>query len=357
MTNKKFAIISLHPAPYRDDLYSHLYKNGYIFDLFVLDKLDFGHSEWKYNGPKLNINYIGNNFIKLIISILKNNYSLIFIPGYSRLVPIVILIYSLLFNRNFVLISDSISEESSNFCKKFFKKLIYRKAKYIYVPGAASRDFFESNGIGSANIIEGAYCFDSIFINKDIISKRFSRNSIRRKYSIPEEDFVILAVGKMIKKRNYQELVNSFNRVSPILPITLLIVGYGPEEINILNSISSQKIMIIKSLPFSHLSEIYSASDLYIHPGAEPFSTATEYAAIAGLPIICSINVGYYKDILRLGVRHYSIDPDNNNDIFDKIMIAYSQRFIDYNDINKNSTLAMARNLDWAMSNFLITLK
>jgi glycosyltransferase involved in cell wall biosynthesis len=62
-----------------------------------------------------------------------------------------------------------------------------------------------------------------------------------------------------------------------------------------------------EKVSFDDLAKFYVAADFYIHSGAEPYSTALQYAAIAGLAIVSSPQVGATWDYVIDGLTGFKI--------------------------------------------------
>ncbi|HZK43652.1 MAG TPA: glycosyltransferase family 4 protein [Syntrophomonadaceae bacterium] len=117
---------------------------------------------------------------------------------------------------------------------------------------------------------------------------------LRDNYKIPEENKILLFVGRLTKEKNLEFLIKAFARVKETLPnTTLVIAAQGPLE-HELKELAKSKNLSLETeviftgvLPFDTLVQVYYSSDLFI------FSSVTETqglvlieAMAAGLPVV-----------------------------------------------------------------------
>jgi len=120
------------------------------------------------------------------------------------------------------------------------------------------------------------------------------REWLRKHYSIPEENRVLLFVGRLTKEKNLEFLIDAFARIRKDHPqTTLVLTAQGPLEgelkrqvINLGMSLE-QDVIFTGALPFDTLVHVYFSADLFV------FSSVTETqglvlieAMAAGLPVV-----------------------------------------------------------------------
>ena len=117
---------------------------------------------------------------------------------------------------------------------------------------------------------------------------------LRQHYLIPEENRILLFVGRLTKEKNIPFLIQAFQEVKSNLPhTTLVIIAQGPQEDELKNvarnlGMSLQNdIVFTGSMPFESLVNAYYSADLFV------FSSLTETqglvlieAMAAGLPVV-----------------------------------------------------------------------
>ncbi len=107
------------------------------------------------------------------------------------------------------------------------------------------------------------------------------KQSIRARYNIPRDEFVVLFVGRFVPKKGFDILYNAKD------PAYLLVFAGGgiiPESLKI-----DHLVKIIGPLPQEELATLYQASDVFILPSyGEGFPLSIQEAMATGLPIITS---------------------------------------------------------------------
>ncbi len=114
--------------------------------------------------------------------------------------------------------------------------------------------------------------------------------NIREMINAKEDDFVILYIGSLIKRKGIDTLIASLNRLGTMRSVKLAIFGSGEELSNLLQLIEQLKLGDVVSI-FSEVSDVgslYSSNaDCFISvPLEEVFGLTLAEASLSGLPII-----------------------------------------------------------------------
>jgi glycosyltransferase involved in cell wall biosynthesis len=357
MIKIKLAILSIHPAPYRDPFYNELAKRADLeLTVWTYYNYDQGHKAWnldtlKYNNIffKSRINLFGNIFFLDILKIFSKSYDYIVIPGFSEFTSISAIFLAILLRKKFIITADTIQDNRKSVFLKKIKKSILNRSSFIWVPGKASEYYFHSSfNIESKKILLGSYALDNKKIEEQVETNILRKKKIQQAYNIPLDADIFLMVGNFLPNRNYMQLFTCFNFVkNKIGNCFLLVVGDGDEKSKIeaytqLNNLYDYKI--INSCSFAELIDVYIASDIYVHTGCEPYSTALALAFFTHKPIISNINIGAAQDYLIDGVTGYYYDANNNDSLISKMQELLDKKR--FNDISiKTKELAFEHNL------------
>ena len=115
---------------------------------------------------------------------------------------------------------------------------------------------------------------------------------LRKKYHIPDEQKILLFVGRLGKEKNVSFLISCFNKIHNLLPEThLVLVGGGPEEQELKKTIAemniTDKVTFTGTLSKPDVINCYFGADLFV------FSSVTETqglviveAKAGGLPVV-----------------------------------------------------------------------
>ena len=117
------------------------------------------------------------------------------------------------------------------------------------------------------------------------------RSRIRQSLGIGEEKTVLLALGRLAKEKNLEELITFFGRLDEP-GMELVIAGDGPER-KALEALAGQqkgreRIHIAAMIPFEETPAWYRAADLFVCASRSETQGITYLEALsAGLPVIC----------------------------------------------------------------------
>jgi glycosyltransferase involved in cell wall biosynthesis len=146
------------------------------------------------------------------------------------------------------------------------------------------------------NILENKWKLKNVKIiqnGTDINIFKYSRNKdVDKLYG--KENYKILYVGRLIKRKGIIELIDSFQYLKNE-NIKLLIVGYGNLRSKIVKKIYryDNKIVLIPYVEKSKLAYYYSSADLVIIPSKyEPSSLVAKEALSCGTPVLVGRNSG-----------------------------------------------------------------
>jgi glycosyltransferase involved in cell wall biosynthesis len=174
----------------------------------------------------------------------------------------------------------------------------------------------------------------------------------RSRFSIDENGFVFLMVANVLACRRHDLLLESFSRVVAECPNSyLLLGGKGTDQEAIMRLSRGKQIKNIRAVgpvAFAALGPLFTASDAYVHSGGERYSASVEYAAIAGLPIITTPNVGAAKDYVIDGETGYIVSSEDVPGFAEKMIYLMQDRETAQRYGRKAQELASNFTVDWA---------
>lgn len=332
----KLAIVSAHPAPYRDPFLRRIANRKdvdvKIFSLFSDDK---AHGFWnleEHGYPSELIGKRNENWFHLFLRLLRRvifvGFDVICWPGFHRPCTKVAMIVCALLGKRYGFCADSITQPKRGGISMAIKRFVVKRASFIFVPGKASRDFFVKEfGYPVERICLGQYALEGRQIEENVLRLRRERKGeLRRKYGLSDRDVVFLMVANMIPSRHYPITAVAFVKFAEHCPNAgFVMVGKGPELARMQEmSESSMALKVIPGVSFADMQELYAIADVYVHGGAEPASTALVIGAISHIPLISSPNVGCSADVIVDGetgvLVHDYLSVDEWSRSFDKIV-------------------------------------
>lgn len=215
-----------------------------------------------------------------------------------------------------------------NFAKGL--SLLSYKADCIIAINNSVKDHLLKNFRVDAERIEVLYnC-----IRKEEISV-INKKEIKKSLDIPLDSSVILYLGRIIKEKGIDLLVNAFELLSERTDnISLVIVGSGDLSFNNFQSNKSNKIKIHP--PTDQVQKYYSVADIVVLPSLkEPFGYTMLEAGLNNIPFIGS-RTGGIAEFIEDRVDGYLFESGNSNDLTEKIKFV-----LDHPEAAQNSALKL----------------
>lgn len=172
----------------------------------------------------------------------------------------------------------------------------------------------------------------------------------RKRLGISNEAYVFLFVGKLIRSRRVERILRAAEySAQQESNMHFLIVGDGEDSSLVEDYMQSHaNLTYLPSIPLNELEHVYSASDAYIHLGAEPYSLALYEAAILGMPIIASHDVGAVDDCVRNDVNGYVFNGEYTDDALDEKMMKAASGNYDEGSTEISDFIRRERGVVWA---------
>ena len=330
----KIAIISTHPAPYRDSfLRALVHEDTFDIDVYSLFSYDKGQSYWglKDGGyHPINLHAERHSLIFTTLKLLhlfvfSHKYEFVLWPCWAYKCLKLPIFLSAVLGRKYALGADSVAQEPLMKVLMAIKTYVIKHAQFIFVPGRASQEFFlKQFSLKPNQILLGAYSLEGERLECEILARRKNKDIIREKLDIPCMNIVYLMVANMIPTRHYPITVCGFLKFAQNHHnVTFLAVGNGSDYEDMKKL--ADKNAAFKVLPgcaFDEMLSLYAISDVYVHGGREPASTALIIGSLAHLPLMSSDAVGCSMDVLRDGETGYCVanykDENDWKEAFEK---------------------------------------
>jgi glycosyltransferase involved in cell wall biosynthesis len=167
------------------------------------------------------------------------------------------------------------------------RRRMLREADAYVVPGRASRDYLEAEGVAAEQIALAPNAVDpSIFgaVERIAADGRPCR---------------VLAVGRLAPEKGLDVLL----RAVAGLPAEVTLAGTGPEEKR-LRKLAGPNARFLGHVDRDELPRVYADADVFVLPSlAEPWGMPLQEAALAGLPLVATDAAGAAHDLIEDGVN------------------------------------------------------
>jgi len=145
----------------------------------------------------------------------------------------------------------------------------------------------------------------------------------RQALDLPADKFLFITVGRLVKRKNLEELLRVFSEINKLHPSILLIIGDGPEKDNIIQRMRAlnieNSVRLLGRVSDEQKFQYLSASDVYLSTAIhEGFGIVFLEAMECGLPVI-SYDKGGQTDFLRDGKTGYLVQLGNRRDFTIKL--------------------------------------
>lgn len=350
--------VSMHPAPYRDPVLKYAKERlGDKLDIVTLYPNQTTHKEWKLKNQEyehIPLTKLIKIFGKLeyhpqISSILrKRRYDIAFVQGYSPLTSLVVYCYMKIKRRKIIYCVDTaLTKYGSSKCR-YINYLSAKNSDALWVPGTAARLLWESKDISPSAIYEGMYTLDWENIQNNCDQE--TTQEISRVIDETKGKYTYLFIGNFIESRNILSLLKAYSSIFTN-DTSLIVIGKGEQYQEVeeyINEHNNENIHLIPGVPFDQIHQFYLNANAYVHPGMEPYSVALQEAVLAGVPTICTKEVGAGLDFVKSNVNGLIID--NNDDL------QLKKALIDIRNINPSKmfvkNIARERGLNFAIKQF-----
>ncbi len=150
--------------------------------------------------------------------------------------------------------------------------------------------------------------------------------NIREELGLKTNSFIVLCISRLFKHKNITVLLRAFKRLHEKLH--LIIIGDGPEKIKITKFIKkfdlTENVFLIEKR--KDIYNIIYNSDLYVLPSLREGMNNTLLEAMALKKICIVSNIPQNRLLIKDGFNGLVFDPNNIEDLADKIMYAFKHR-------------------------------
>lgn len=177
-----------------------------------------------------------------------------------------------------------------------------------------------------------------------------SKSDYRKEFSISDDDFVFLFVGRIVSDKGINELVHAFSKLeNPTNRYKLFLVGPSEEDLNPLlpktiKSIQSNPNIITTGYQ-SDVRKFYKLSDVFIFPSyREGFPNVVMEAGAMNLPVIAS-KINGCDEIIVPEMNGLLIQPKNEKSLLDAMEKISSNKTF-FESLKSNSRTNIAKKYD-----------
>lgn len=200
-------------------------------------------------------------------------------------------------------ISDSELRQKRSWLKELLKEPLLRwyfsRISYFLTVGDANEAFYRRYGVSDHKLLRMHFPIDVNLYRESFLNRETLRTTIRKEYNIGEKSMVLSVVGKLVKWKNQDHVIEALLLLEKRgVFVHLFLIGSG--EMQQLweakaVKLEKSKVHFVGFISIEELPAYYAATDIYVHPSSvEPHSIAISEAIYMGCPVIVSSNCGSY---------------------------------------------------------------
>lgn len=197
------------------------------------------------------------------------------------------------------------------------RRYCYKRAHGALTYASLGKELLPTYGIASDKVFvtRNSNNTDVMFRLREQLSKEGS--------SIEKSDHRVIHVGRLVKWKRTDLLIDAFSQIVPTFPdAELVIVGDGPELGNLKRQATNlgiqEQVRFTGALYDNKAMASYlSASAVYVLAGMGGLSIND--AMTFGLPVICSVCDGTERDLVTHGRNGLFFEEGNENDLAEKL--------------------------------------
>jgi glycosyltransferase involved in cell wall biosynthesis len=212
------------------------------------------------------------------------------------------------------------------------ERLTYRCATHVYPNSKGLMDFIQKKhlakktplkiiGKGSSNGIDTGHFNANSISDQELIK-------CQKKWTIAQDDFVFLFIGRLVGDKGVNELVAAFEQLSSKLPKTKLLL-VGPQETTLdplakstMNAID-QNPRIISTGYQQDVRPFLKSAQVFVFPSyREGFPNALLQAGAMGVPCIVS-DINGCNEIIEDEVNGFLVPPKQIQPLVEKMQFLY----------------------------------
>lgn len=198
--------------------------------------------------------------------------------------------------------------------RRLYLKWVYRYADYAFYVGKNNKEYFLKHGLPNDKLFFAPHAIDNDRFNDSTGDYQKEAAKMRKELNIPEEDIVVLFVGKFESKKNPLILIEAAKKIND-KKLHFVFVGNGDWEGEMKKQ--SKGMDNIHYLAFQNQSRMpvmYYLSDILALPSQGPGETwglVVNEAMACGRAILVSTRAGCYLDLVENGRNGYVFESGN----------------------------------------------
>jgi len=229
----------------------------------------------------------------------------------------------------------NVAKEKSLFRRLSRRLLIGRRiqsaAGLLYI-GTQNRKYYELFGARREQLFLAPWEIDYKNLEAYYTEAIARRDNLRAELGFHNGQCVVVTVSRLLWRKGYDTLIPVIGRLyKEGLPVKLVVVGEGSYRTRIEELIEqySAPVILCGNLGRGDVVRAMAASDIFVLASyQEPWGLVVNEAALCGLPLVVSDQVGAGADLVVRGENGYIYNVDNQNSMYSYLLELVQQKSI-----------------------------
>jgi glycosyltransferase involved in cell wall biosynthesis len=200
--------------------------------------------------------------------------------------------------------------------KDVIKRFMFRHADAIETPGHDGKRFAIKYGARDDRVFLATHTVDIHAARTGVAAARAHRDQLRRGLGL--NGFTFIYVGRLWWGKGVNYLLDAFENVQHRAPepVSLLLVGDGPDETSLRQTCAERRIRNVVFAGFKQKRELpshYALADVFVFPTlGDPYGLVVDEAMACSLPVISTSAAGEIGERIEDGVNGYIVPPGDS---------------------------------------------
>lgn len=208
--------------------------------------------------------------------------------------------------------------------KEALKRFLFRRVDAIETPGEDGKAFAMRYGVPAERIFFATHTVDTRSFDAATSAVRPEREAFCRELGL--EGTTFLYVGRLWWGKGVNYLLDAFEHIQHQCaePVSLLLVGDGPEEARLRQTCIERGIHNVVFAGFQQIRDLpryYALADVFVFPTlGDPYGLVVDEAMTCGLPVISTSSAGEIRARITEGHNGYIVPPEDVNALAESML-------------------------------------
>lgn len=320
------------PAPYIVERFNALADHGALeFEAWFNDRINFdrswevGENEWRFRYRFLESVQIGERKVRFPVPLLKKKPDILvslyespsFLGGW-------LLARVRRSKTVFWVVRTSDRWVARKPYKEWLKRWLFPRVYAFVTPGSDGKQYAESYGARSERVFFLPHSIDVDHFVAGAADAQGSREAMRSEMGLEGTTFIY--VGRLKEGKGLEHLLAAFYEIQSQTsePVSLLLVGDGPDEVKLQNLCEQWNIQNVVFLGFQQKNQLpryYALADVFVFPTlGDPYGLVVDEAMACSLPVISTSAAGEIRDRVEEGVNGHVVPPEDSSGLAERML-------------------------------------